>query len=103
VGWFKDIHLTEEWNFETDTVTGNMTLYAKWADAEQIIPGGDDEHKTGIVGEKQCIICGAERFCILSICWLCWLILILILLVLVLIIRKVIFRKKPKKKGKYEI
>ena len=34
VGWFKDIHLTEEWNFETDTVIGNMTLYAKWADGQ---------------------------------------------------------------------
>ena len=34
VGWFKDIRLTEEWSFETDTVTGNMTLYAKWADCE---------------------------------------------------------------------
>ena len=31
-GWYKDIHLTQEWNFETDTVTGNMTLYAKWMD-----------------------------------------------------------------------
>ena len=31
-GWFKDIHLTEEWDFDKDTVKGNMTLYAKWAD-----------------------------------------------------------------------
>jgi uncharacterized repeat protein (TIGR02543 family) len=34
VGWYKDIHLTEEWNFETDKVSGNMTLYAKWEDGE---------------------------------------------------------------------
>lgn len=32
VGWYKDIDLSEEWNFETDTVSGNMTLYAKWED-----------------------------------------------------------------------
>lgn len=31
VGWYTDIHLSKEWNFDTDTVRGNMTLYAKWA------------------------------------------------------------------------
>lgn len=31
-GWFTDIDLKNEWDFETDTVTGNMTLYAKWSD-----------------------------------------------------------------------
>ena len=30
VGWYKDIFLTQEWNFDTDTVQGNMKLYAKW-------------------------------------------------------------------------
>ncbi len=30
-GWFKDENLTEEWNFETDRVTQNLTLYAKWS------------------------------------------------------------------------
>lgn len=29
-GWYKDIHLTEKWDFEQDTVQGNMSLYAKW-------------------------------------------------------------------------
>ncbi len=29
-GWYKDIHLSEEWIFEEDVVEGNMTLYAKW-------------------------------------------------------------------------
>ena len=28
--WCKDIALTNVWNFSTDTVTSNMTLYAKW-------------------------------------------------------------------------
>lgn len=31
-GWYKDIHLTEEWDFEEDTVCGNMSLYAKWSE-----------------------------------------------------------------------
>jgi len=28
--WCKDIDLQEPWDFEKDTVQGNMTLYAKW-------------------------------------------------------------------------
>lgn len=31
-GWYKDIHLTEKWNFDKDTVRGNMSLYAKWSE-----------------------------------------------------------------------
>ena len=93
VGWFRDIHLTEEWDFATDTVQGNMTLYAKWADATQ--PDDGDEP----AADGDCRICGAKRFCILGICWLCWLILLLILLVVCLLVFQ---KKKPKKKGKYE-
>ena len=93
VGWFRDIHLTEEWNFETDTVQGNMTLYAKWADETR--PDDGDEP----AADGACLICGAERYCILGICWLCWLILLLILLVVCLLVFR---KKKPKKKGKYE-
>ncbi len=29
-GWFKDPGFTDEWNFAEDTVTENITLYAKW-------------------------------------------------------------------------
>ena len=31
-GWFKDEELQTEWNFATDTVTEDITLYAKWID-----------------------------------------------------------------------
>ena len=31
-GWYKEADLTTPWNFETDTVTENTTLYAKWID-----------------------------------------------------------------------
>ena len=31
-GWYTDIGLTQEWDFAKDTVAGNMTLYAKWAE-----------------------------------------------------------------------
>ena len=30
VGWFKEEGCNNAWNFETDTVTGDTTLYAKW-------------------------------------------------------------------------
>jgi len=29
-GWFKEAALANQWNFASDTVTGNTTLYAKW-------------------------------------------------------------------------
>ncbi|MFC4598067.1 leucine-rich repeat protein [Cohnella hongkongensis] len=29
-GWYKDPSYTTQWNFEQNTVTGDMTLYAKW-------------------------------------------------------------------------
>ena len=29
-GWYKESACTTAWNFNTDTVTGNITLYAKW-------------------------------------------------------------------------
>ena len=34
-GWYTDIHLTEKWDFDEDTVEGNMSLYAKWVEAEE--------------------------------------------------------------------
>lgn len=30
-GWFKDSQCTEKWNFATDRVTSNVTLYAGWS------------------------------------------------------------------------
>lgn len=29
-GWYKEDTLTNKWDFTTDKVTGNITLYAKW-------------------------------------------------------------------------
>jgi len=31
VGWYKDADFQSKWNFATDTVTSNITLWAKWA------------------------------------------------------------------------
>ena len=32
-GWYSDINLTDPWDFETDVVETNMSLYAKWESA----------------------------------------------------------------------
>ena len=29
-GWYKESTCQTKWNFDTDTIAGNMTLYAKW-------------------------------------------------------------------------
>lgn len=46
-GWYKDIHLTQKWDFENDTVTENISLYAKWVEGEAEIPG--NQSNTGII------------------------------------------------------
>ena len=33
-GWYTDIDLKNPWDFETDIVQGNMTLYVKWAEGD---------------------------------------------------------------------
>ena len=38
-GWYKEVGLTTAWNFATDTVTSNTTLYAKW-EASVVVPAG---------------------------------------------------------------
>lgn len=35
-GWYKEETLTTKWNEETDVVTGNITLYAKWVELPYI-------------------------------------------------------------------
>ena len=35
-GWYTDKNFTTQWKFNTDTVTGDVTLYAKFKDAKQI-------------------------------------------------------------------
>ena len=44
VGWYTDIDLQDPWDFDTDTVQGNMTLYAKWG---QGLPGNDTSDDGG--------------------------------------------------------
>ncbi len=36
-GWYSDVGLTTAWNFDTNTVTSNMTLYAKWTQSQYTV------------------------------------------------------------------
>lgn len=38
VAWFKEVEYVNEWNFDTDTVHRNITLYAKWFDPSSSDP-----------------------------------------------------------------
>lgn len=38
-GWYRDLDLQQPWNFDTDTVQGNMTLYAKWEKGAAVSTG----------------------------------------------------------------
>lgn len=40
-GWYREEDCTTVWNFDKDTVTGNITLYAKWT-PDGDTPGPDD-------------------------------------------------------------
>lgn len=97
VGWYKDIHLTQEWDFEKDTVPSNMTLYAKWADGVPAAPEEPSEEPK----EPGCAICGRDREGLfgMPICWLCFTGIVLILLVSVFFILRQVKLQKKKKNG----
>ena len=37
-GWYKDAECRQPWNFETDKVTSDTTLYAKWIAVDDVVP-----------------------------------------------------------------
>ncbi|MCR5205474.1 MAG: InlB B-repeat-containing protein [Lachnospiraceae bacterium] len=54
VGWFKNEGLTEPWNFETDIITGPVTLYAKM-NIEVTFNAGDGKFP-GLTGDSDNIV-----------------------------------------------
>ena len=87
-GWYKDIHLTEKWNFEQDTVQGNMSLFAKWSKV-----GGDntEEEGTGNENDKSSDVLDSSVSTgdsgMTTVWWL-WIILFIIISLLCVICRK---------------
>jgi hypothetical protein len=62
-GWYKETALTNQWNFASDTVTSNTTLYAKWDfpyDLGSTGPGGGIvfyQSETGFTMTDTSVIC----------------------------------------------
>ena len=79
-GWYANLDKTIPWNFETDVVNGNMTLYAKWT----------EEAELPIVDEPTQEECN----------WWWLIIVILVLIVFFFIIKKL--RNDKKRKGRYD-
>ena len=86
-GWYKDIHLTEQWDFDKDTVQRNMSLYAKWNKVEtenapiiSDVPTGDTNKAVN--------------------CW--WCIILLVLLALLLIGCYIYKNKKSNKEKRLD-
>jgi uncharacterized repeat protein (TIGR02543 family) len=52
LGWYKESSFDTLWNFSTDTVTSNMTLYAKWDIAGQPIATKEEFHAMTISGSS---------------------------------------------------
>ena len=51
VGWYTDIDLQIPWDFDVDTLQGNMTLYAKWESGNPIVEESEEkEEKSGFGG-----------------------------------------------------
>ncbi len=50
-GWYREADCTTAWNFTTDTVTADTTLYAKWTKVEEPPPVDPDAGHEVIVGD----------------------------------------------------
>ena len=50
VGWYTDIDLQIPWDFDVDTLQGNMTLYAKWESGDPIVEETEEENEKGGFG-----------------------------------------------------
>jgi len=65
VGWYKDPACASAWNFASDTVTGDTTLYAKWAQNTYSVTGSvtdDDTPANPMSGAAVEVVQGNIRF-----------------------------------------
>lgn len=106
-GWYKDIHLRDAWDFENDTVQGNLSLYAKWnvVEDENVDSSGGEaaDEVLGNVGEDKDSTAGGDvatgdvnQFA--EYWW--WVILIIILILLLIICH---FRRKQANQQEHHI
>lgn len=51
-GWYKEAECANAWDFETDTVAADTTLYAKWTKVEEPEPiDPEASHKVDVIGD----------------------------------------------------
>ncbi|MGI5084720.1 InlB B-repeat-containing protein [Treponema putidum] len=64
-GWYTDTLYSTLWDFDTDTVTGDITLYAKWTEAKYTVTfsvaGGEGELKGTCNGQSQTVQNGSDE------------------------------------------
>ncbi|MDR0332356.1 MAG: InlB B-repeat-containing protein [Dysgonamonadaceae bacterium] len=51
VAWYKETTSTNEWNFDTDVVTNNITLFAKWNEEDADLPPITVENEESLTQE----------------------------------------------------
>ena len=95
-GWYKDIHLTQAWDFENDTVQGNITLYAKWVDAPVEIISEDNsaEEDPANSNDRGEAVSNGVPF------WV-WILIAIFILLIILITCFLAYIRKKMKKGKH--
>jgi uncharacterized repeat protein (TIGR02543 family)/LPXTG-motif cell wall-anchored protein len=52
-GWYTEAECVTAWNFEDDTISGNMTLYAKWTKEIIVDPTKPTDPKPSIKPEEK--------------------------------------------------
>ena len=96
-GWYSDIHLKNGWDFESHTVQGNMSLYAKWSEVgkKEDSSAPTEAASNGTVEDESNVISGAvpsgdDSYIMV---WFC----IAVFFILTLLILKYYKRKKISK------
>ncbi len=99
-GWYQDIHLTTVWDFQNDTVSGNMTLYAKWIPvpdtetAENTVERGEETQpaadETADVGD---VTVPSDKTPYVPV-WFLIMILLLLLFVIILVCRSIVTKNR---------
>lgn len=52
-GWFKDDEFSEDWNFDSDTVTSDTTIYAKWKSHDDVVSDALDSVAISYQGDDR--------------------------------------------------
>ena len=83
-GWYSDIHLKNAWDFENHTVQGNMSLYAKWSEKDDISASTEEASDDAIEDENNKIsgeVPSGDNGHIVVWCWIAIFLILILLLI----------------------